>query len=97
MTLTQAMAIAKDCTRIHRLMGAQALYPYHDWQIVRALATLMEKGTFDGTTRDDVTRERRRYAALNARFMKMARKHGEVINEGVQDDDAAVAGVGSES
>lgn len=88
-TLDSALDIANDVKRIYEMMGTQASYPYHPWQITRAMLTILDNAKLDGVDASEVTLWKRRYTGLRARYAKFAKGHGVEINE------AAVADVDS--
>jgi hypothetical protein len=89
-TMNDAMKVAADCKRIYKMMGVQAAYPYHDWQIVRSMLTIVENAPLDAIPRADHFKLKRQFNVLKARYAKLAKKHGAKVEDDI-DDTADVA------
>jgi hypothetical protein len=77
-TVEWAKDLAKECRKIQAMVGPQAVYPYLDYQLVAAILALYDVLQMnEDASREALTLCRRQYAALNARYSKLCKKHGE--------------------
>jgi len=75
--LKQALEISAHCRRGLITAGPVYFQPaYSTTQLVQALLIIEDNARMDGPSREELTAANRRYAALNARFVKLAKKHG---------------------
>jgi hypothetical protein len=85
-TLAQSLDIVKDCKRIYKQMGSQAAYPYHQFQMVRAMLTVFENYDPTAVSVEELTLWKRRWTAVNAQLQKYKKHAGkEIANDDATD------------
>lgn len=88
-TIEGALSIAQECKRIRHLLGNQARYPYHEYQIVDALIAFLDAYDATAVPKSLLTESNRRCAALNAQIAKLKKRLGITTNDDSDTSDVA--------
>jgi hypothetical protein len=89
-TLDWAKGVAKDVKRIEAMVGAQATYPYLPYQFAAALRILYDNLVVaHNNDKAALELKTRQYNALNARYVKLAKKHNEPFAAELSEDSGS--------